>query len=68
MSLLDKVKGILGKNIQKVEQVVDKAGDLVDERTGGKFKGAVDKVQDAAKNAAGRITKDDKDDKDKPSA
>lgn len=65
VSLLDKAKDIVGKNIGRVEQVVDKAGDLIDERTGGKLKGAVDKVQDAAKNAAGRATGKDK---DQPSA
>jgi MT0933-like antitoxin protein len=61
VSLLDTLKGFLGRNIEKVDQVVEKAGDLVDERTGGKLKGAVDKVQDAAKDAAGRISGKDKD-------
>ena len=31
-------------------QAIDKAGDIIDEKTQGKFAGTVDKVQDAAKN------------------
>lgn len=53
MGLLDKAKSLLAENADKVEQVIDKAGDIVDEKTGGKYAGAVDKVQDAAKKALG---------------
>lgn len=51
MSFLDKAKDLLGKNADKVEQAIDKAGDFVDEKTEGKYKDVVDKVQDAAKGA-----------------
>lgn len=55
MGFLDKAKQLLSQNADKVEQAlelaVDKAGDIVDDKTSGKYKGAVDKVQDAAKKA-----------------
>lgn len=51
MGFLDKAKSLLSQNADKVEQAIDKAGDIVDEKTSGKYKDAVDKVQDAAKKA-----------------
>lgn len=51
MGFLDKAKSLLTQNADKVEQAIDKAGDIVDDKTGGKYKDAVDKVQDAAKKA-----------------
>lgn len=51
MSFLDKAKDLVSKNADKVEQAIDKAGDIVDNKTQGKYTGAVDKVQDAAKTA-----------------
>lgn len=47
---LGKAKEVLGSNADKVEQAIDKAGDIIDEKTQGKYSGTVDKVQDAAKN------------------
>lgn len=51
MGFLDKAKSLLSQNADKVEQAIDKAGDIVDQKTSGKYKDAVDKVQDAAKKA-----------------
>ena len=51
MGLVDKVKDLLSKNADKVETAIDKAGDVVDEKTQGKYADKVDKVQDAAKKA-----------------
>ena len=51
MGFLDKVKGLVSKNADKVEMAIDKAGDIVDQKTQGKYAGQVDKVQDAAKKA-----------------
>jgi len=56
MSFLDKAKEAVEKNLDKVEGAIDKAGDFVDEKTGGKFADAVDKVQEAAKNATDKAT------------
>lgn len=47
--LATKAKEALGKN----PSLIDKAGDLVDGKTDGKFSGAVDKAQDAAKKFVG---------------
>ena len=52
MSFLDKLKGLVAQNADKVDTVIDKAGDLVDEKTQGKYAEQVDKVQEAAKKAA----------------
>ncbi|MBB3749754.1 uncharacterized protein YjbJ (UPF0337 family) [Mycolicibacterium sp. BK634] len=55
MGLLDKALGktkeVLSQNADKVEQAIDKAGDIIDQKTQGKYSSTVDKVQDAAKNA-----------------
>ncbi|OBK74926.1 antitoxin [Mycobacterium sp. 1274761.0] len=51
MAFLDKVKNLVSKNADKVETAIDKAGDLVDKKTEGKYASQVDKVQEAAKKA-----------------
>jgi hypothetical protein len=51
MGFLDKVKGLVAQNADKVETVIDKAGDIVDKKTQGKYTGQVDKVAEAAKKA-----------------
>jgi hypothetical protein len=52
MGFLDKVKDLVSKNTDKVDAAIEKVGDVVDQKTGDKYKGAVDKVQEAAKKAA----------------
>ncbi|MFI6516311.1 antitoxin [Spirillospora sp. NPDC050679] len=49
MSIVDKVKEMLGQNADKAKQAVDKAGDVVDQRTGGKYADKVDMAQDKAR-------------------
>ena len=51
MSFLDKAKDLLSKNADKVDTAIDKAADIVDSKTQGKYAGQVDKVQEAAKKA-----------------
>ncbi len=51
MGLLDKAKDLLAQNADKVDAAIDKAGELVDSKTEGKYKDTVNKVQEAAKNA-----------------
>jgi hypothetical protein len=51
MGLLDKIKGLLSQNADKVDTAIDKAGEIVDEKTQGKYKDTVYKVQEAAKHA-----------------
>ncbi|OBB72986.1 antitoxin [Mycobacterium sp. 852014-52144_SCH5372336] len=50
MAFLDKVKNLLARNADKVDTAIDKAGDIVDRKTQGKYAQHVDKVQDAARN------------------
>jgi hypothetical protein len=52
MGFLDKVKDLASKNADKVDMAIEKVGDAVDKKTGDKYKGRVDKVQEAAKKAA----------------
>ncbi|TLF65802.1 antitoxin [Nocardia asteroides NBRC 15531] len=42
---------LAAQHADKVDGVIEKAGDVVDEKTGGKFAGQVDSAQEAAKNA-----------------
>ena len=66
MSLLDQVKGWLGKGKQaaqehqpQVSDAIDKAGKVVDDKTGGKHTDKIEKAQDAAKKAlGGQLTRD----------
>ena len=54
MSFLDKAKDLLAKNSDKVDAAIDKAADIVDQKTQGKYADKVDKVQDAAKKAVAK--------------
>lgn len=51
MGFLDKVKDLVSKNKDAVDTAIDKAGDIVDQKTQGKYASQVDKAQEAAKNA-----------------
>ena len=51
MGFLDKAKDLLAQNADRVGSAIDKAGEFVDSKTEGKYKDAVSKVQEAAKNA-----------------
>jgi hypothetical protein len=55
---MDTVKGWFGGNKDKVKGGIDKAGDTVDDKTGGKFSGQVDTAQDTAKDAVDKISDD----------
>ncbi len=56
MGILDKIKGLLVKNKDKVAGGVDKATDVVDSKTGGKHTDHLQKVDDAAAKFAGKPT------------
>jgi hypothetical protein len=51
MGFLDTLKNLVSKNADKVDTAIDKVGDVVDSKTGGKYAQHVDKVQEAAKKA-----------------
>lgn len=48
MGVFDKAKDMASDHPDKVDQGIDKAGDTVDSKTGGKYAGKVDKGQEAA--------------------
>lgn len=48
MSFIDKAKEFASKNPDKVRQAVEKVGDEIDKRTGGKFADKIDRVQEEA--------------------
>lgn len=50
---VDKAKDLAGQHPDKVDQGIDKAGDAVDQRTGGQHAAQVDKAQDAARDRLG---------------
>lgn len=60
MGLLDKVKGMIGGNTDKVKEGLDKAGDMIDEKTGGahsdKIDMATEKIGDMIEDADGEPT------------
>jgi hypothetical protein len=45
MGALDKIKGLLGQHSDQAKSAVDKVGDAIDQKTGGKYADQVDKGQ-----------------------
>ncbi len=52
MSIVDKVKSFLGTHGDQVDKAIDKAGDLADKKTGGKYADKIDMAQEQARKAA----------------
>src|SRR5690606_41107461 len=48
MSIVDKVKQMLGQHPDKARQGVERAGDMIDDRTGDRHADNVDRVQEKA--------------------
>lgn len=59
MGIFDKAKEALGEHGDKVDQAIERAGDLIDEKTGDKYVGHVDKGQEFAKERLAGL-RDDK--------
>jgi hypothetical protein len=55
--MADKAKDALSGHTDEAEKMVDAGGDKVDDATKGKFKDNVDKGQNAAKDAIGKLKK-----------
>ncbi|MEW2068095.1 antitoxin [Streptomyces sp. NPDC007346] len=53
MSALDKIKKMLKGHEDKAGKGIDKAGDMVDDRTKGKYSGQVDSAQDKLRQQFG---------------
>ncbi|QXC59706.1 antitoxin [Aquihabitans sp. G128] len=58
MGFIDKIKDVVGDNADKAEQAIDKAADLVDDKTGGKHSKQIDGAADKAKDLIEKL--DDK--------
>jgi hypothetical protein len=55
MGLMDTIKGWFGGNKDTAKGGIDKAGDVVDDKTGDKYVAQVDKGQDVAKDAVDKL-------------
>jgi hypothetical protein len=53
MGFMDAAKKLIGKHDAQVDQAIEKAGDLADKQTGGKYADQVDKVQNFAEEKTG---------------
>ncbi|GLW27713.1 antitoxin [Actinoplanes regularis] len=53
MSFLDKAKEFVGKHDEQVDKLLEKAGEQVDGRTGGKYTSHIDKAVDEAQRRTG---------------
>ena len=58
MGLMDKVSGMLKGKGKKVGDAVDKAANVIDDKTGGKYSDKIDSVAEKAKDAADKLDKD----------
>jgi hypothetical protein len=58
MGIFDKAKDALVEHKDKVEQGITKAADLVDEKTGNKYAGQIDKAEELAKDRLGSYSGD----------
>ena len=53
MGFLDDAKKFIDEHDDQVDQAIEKAGDMVDQKTDGKFADKIDKVQDMAEEKTG---------------
>ena len=60
MGVFDSIADAAKQHEAKIEEGIEKVGDLIDEKTGGKFADQVDKVQDLANQGLDKLTGDDK--------
>ncbi|GGU13902.1 MULTISPECIES: antitoxin [Streptomyces] len=54
MGIMDKLKEMMGQHPDKTQQGIDRAGDMVDKRTGNKHADKVDRAQQHMKDRLGR--------------
>ena len=54
MGIFSKAKNMANKNKDKIADGVDKATDVIDDKTGGKFTDKLQKADDAADKFAGK--------------
>jgi hypothetical protein len=52
----EKAREFFSEHSDKADAAIDKSGDFVNDKTGGKYSEHVDKVRDAAHNAVDRLS------------
>ena len=55
MGLTDKLSDALAGHVDEIKAGIEKAGDFIDEKTGGKFASQVDQVQSKLDEAVDKI-------------
>jgi hypothetical protein len=55
MSILDKLKGLLKGKGDKVESAIDKAADVADDKTKGKYSDQIDTAAEKAKDVVDKL-------------
>lgn len=55
MSILDKLKGLLKGKGEQLDSAIDKAADLADDKTGGKYTEKIDSAAEKAKDAVDKL-------------
>lgn len=58
MGFMDKVKGLLGQHEDKVDDAIDKAADVADDKTGGEHTEKIDAAADKAKDVVDKLADD----------
>ena len=58
MGFLDKVTDAVGDHADQVEKGIDKAADLIDDKTGGKHSDQIDGAADKAKDLVEKLDDD----------
>ncbi|MCP3939515.1 MAG: antitoxin [Actinomycetia bacterium] len=53
MGLFDKAKDLAGENADKVDDALDKAGEMADDKTGGKYTDEIETAVEKAKDVLG---------------
>jgi len=53
MGFLDDAKKFIDEHDDQVDQAIEKAGDLIDDKTDGKYADKIDKAQDMAQEKTG---------------
>lgn len=56
MGLMDDIKKAAAENEDKIESAIEKIGDVVDEKTGGKYADKVDQAQGFANDQLDKLT------------
>ncbi|AQP44603.1 antitoxin [Tessaracoccus flavus] len=59
MGLFDKARDLAAQHEDKIEDGIERGGDFVDDKTGGKYAGQVDQAQDFANNHLDEISGSD---------